>query len=116
MTIDPTIARRLQFLVRVLRKECQHLVSTDQRLFGSPFTQGKARQLEADADYASRHVAKWQLALAWLGTAALALLASNRESWIVFGIATVMWSWVSPGDWVFNPASCLPLSFLPEWW
>lgn len=54
MTIDPTIALRLQFLMRVLRKECQHLVSTDQRLFGTPFTQEKARQLEIDADLAER--------------------------------------------------------------
>jgi len=45
-------------------------------------------------EYVSRHGAKWQLALAWLGTAAVVLLASNRESWIVFGLATVMWVWV----------------------
>lgn len=30
---------RLQFLARVVRKECQHLATTDQRLFGSLFTQ-----------------------------------------------------------------------------
>jgi hypothetical protein len=36
MTINPKIALRLQFLVRVVRKECQHLVSTDQRIFGAP--------------------------------------------------------------------------------
>lgn len=45
-------------------------------------------------EYVSRHGAKWQLALAWLGTAAVVLLASNRESWIVFALATVMWVWV----------------------
>lgn len=27
MTIDPKIALRLQFLVRVVRKECQHLAT-----------------------------------------------------------------------------------------
>jgi hypothetical protein len=54
VTIDPTIDLRLQFLVRVLRKEYQHLVSTDQRLFNAPFTQEQARQLEADADLAER--------------------------------------------------------------
>lgn len=42
----------------------------------------------------SRHGAKWQLALAWLGTAAVVLLASNRESWVVFAVATLMWTWV----------------------
>jgi len=45
-------------------------------------------------EYVSRHGAKWQLALAWLGTATVVLLASNRESWIVFGLATAMWIWV----------------------
>lgn len=45
-------------------------------------------------EYVSRHGAKWQLALTWLATAAVVLLASNRESWIVFAIATVIWGWV----------------------
>ncbi|MEQ1661178.1 MAG: O-antigen ligase family protein [Thiobacillus sp.] len=45
-------------------------------------------------EYVSRHGAKWHLALAWLGTATVVLLANNRESWIVFAIATVMWGWV----------------------
>lgn len=45
-------------------------------------------------EYVSRHGAKWQLALAWLGTAAVVLLASNRESWIVFALATLIWGWV----------------------
>jgi DNA polymerase II large subunit len=43
VTIDPKIALRLQFMVRVVRKECQHLVSTDQRLFSVPFTLERAR-------------------------------------------------------------------------
>lgn len=45
-------------------------------------------------EYVSRNGAKWQLALAWLGTATVVLLASNRESWIVFALATAMWVWV----------------------
>lgn len=45
-------------------------------------------------EYASRHAAKWQLALAWLGTAVVVLLASNRESWIVFAVGSLIWSWV----------------------
>jgi O-antigen ligase len=44
-------------------------------------------------EYVSRHGAKWQLALAWLGTAAVVLLASNRQSWIVFAVATLLWGW-----------------------
>lgn len=58
-------------------------------------------------EYVSRHGAKWQLALAWLGTAAVVLLASNRESWIVFAIATVMWVWVYARRLGFSPLKLL---------
>ena len=54
MTVDPRIALRLQFLMRVVRKECQHLATTDQRLFGDPFTLERASQLEIDPDLAER--------------------------------------------------------------
>ena len=54
MTLNPEIALRLQFLARVVRKECQHLVSTDQRLFDQPFTEARASQLETDPDLAER--------------------------------------------------------------
>lgn len=54
MTIDPKIALRLQFLMRVVRKECRHLTSTDQRIFGDPFTQERAGRLETDPDLAER--------------------------------------------------------------
>ncbi|MBD3812303.1 MAG: O-antigen ligase family protein [Betaproteobacteria bacterium] len=58
-------------------------------------------------EYVSRQGAKWQLALAWLGTAAVVLLASNRESWIVFAIATLMWSWVYAQRLGFHPVRLL---------
>jgi hypothetical protein len=54
MTPNPKIALRLQFLTRVASKECQHLLSTDQRLFGHPFTHERARQLETDPDLSER--------------------------------------------------------------
>ena len=54
MTVEPAIAVRLQFLTRVVRKECQHLATTDQRLFASAFTLAQASQLEADPDLAER--------------------------------------------------------------
>lgn len=54
MTLNPKIVLRLQFLTRVVRKECQHLATTDQRLFGDPFTQGRANQLETDPELAER--------------------------------------------------------------
>lgn len=46
--------QRLKFLVRVVRKECQHLGTTDQRLFSSLFTLEQAIQLDTDPDLAER--------------------------------------------------------------
>jgi len=54
MTLESKVAQRLQFLARVVHKECQHLVTTDQRLFGSSFTLEQAAQLETDPDLAER--------------------------------------------------------------
>ena len=54
MTVEPKIALRLQFLARVVRKECKHLATTDQRLFGGLFTQAQAIRLEVDPDLAER--------------------------------------------------------------
>lgn len=54
MTIDARTALRLKFLVRVVRKECRHLSTTDQRLFGSGFSRMQANQLESDPDLAER--------------------------------------------------------------
>jgi hypothetical protein len=54
VTVEPKIALRLKFLTRVVRKECRHLATTDQRLFGSGFTLAHINQLEADPDLAER--------------------------------------------------------------
>lgn len=54
MTLEPKILLRLQFLVRVVRKECRHLVTTDQRLFGNEFSLQQAANLEEDLDLAER--------------------------------------------------------------
>jgi len=54
MTLDPKTAARLEFLTRVVRKECLHLRTTDQRLFDAPFTRERAAQLEADLTLAER--------------------------------------------------------------
>jgi uncharacterized protein with HEPN domain len=45
---------RLQFLARVVRKESQHLATTDQRLFAGGFSRTQAEQLESDLDLAER--------------------------------------------------------------
>jgi len=54
VTLEPKILLRLQFLVRVVRKECRHLVTTDQRLFGNEFSLQQAANLEEDLDLAER--------------------------------------------------------------
>lgn len=54
MTLPTALAQRLQFLVRVVRKERQHLAVTDQRLFTVPFTLAQAGDLENNPDLAER--------------------------------------------------------------
>lgn len=54
MTLEPAIALRLGFLVRVLRKEAQHLLVTDGRLFKEAFTPARALLLADDPDLAER--------------------------------------------------------------
>lgn len=45
---------RLQFLARVVAKECSHLETTDRRLFAEPFTPDRAQRLADDPDLAER--------------------------------------------------------------
>jgi len=54
MTLGKKIQLRLNFLIRVTRKQCQHLLITDQRLFEQPFTYERAQSLDADLDLAER--------------------------------------------------------------
>ena len=54
MTLDSILAERLKFLIRVVRKECIHLQTTDQRLFSVPFTSQIAAQLDTDPDLGER--------------------------------------------------------------
>ena len=54
MTLDPKLRLRLQFLARVVRRECKHLNTTDQRLFDEPFTAPRVASLETDPDLAER--------------------------------------------------------------
>ena len=51
---DKNTVIRLKFLKRVVHKECQHLISTDKRLFDTTFTIDRARQLESDPDLSER--------------------------------------------------------------
>ncbi len=62
MTLDSILAERLKFLIRVVRKECIHLQTTDQRLFAVPFTSQIAAQLDTDPDLGERveaFVGRW---------------------------------------------------------
>lgn len=54
MTLEPKILLRLQFLSRVVRKECQYLVITDSRLFKDEFTLAQVAMLESDIELAER--------------------------------------------------------------
>jgi hypothetical protein len=55
MTVKPKVLLRLQFLTRVVRKECRHLADTDQRLFeASSFTVAQAALLDENPDQAER--------------------------------------------------------------
>jgi hypothetical protein len=54
MTLEPKMVLRLQFLARVVRKECRHLATTDSRLFKGLFTCEQVLQFEADPDLSER--------------------------------------------------------------
>lgn len=54
MTLDAKLAQRLQFLARVVGKECRHLQTTAGRLFSEPFTRERALALEGDVELAER--------------------------------------------------------------
>ena len=54
MTLEPKFASRLQFLTRVVRKECRHLTTTDQRLFCDPAAINSFGELESNPDLAER--------------------------------------------------------------
>lgn len=54
MTPGTIEKQRLQFLARVVRRECKHLAATDARLFAKPFTTQRARSLDDHPDEAER--------------------------------------------------------------
>ncbi|MES1956048.1 hypothetical protein [Salinisphaera hydrothermalis] len=54
MTQDAATRQRLQFLVRVVRRESEHLALTDRRLYQQPFTSARAIALQDNADEAER--------------------------------------------------------------
>jgi hypothetical protein len=52
--VEPKIVLRLQFLARVVRKECKHLSTTDRSLFDVPFTLEQVARLEESPELAER--------------------------------------------------------------
>jgi len=48
MKIASALAARLEFLTRVTGKECQQLLDTDGRLFGTPLTVEQAQKIATD--------------------------------------------------------------------
>ncbi|MDO8938768.1 MAG: hypothetical protein Q7U98_06390 [Methylicorpusculum sp.] len=49
MTVQPKVVLRLHFLVQVVRKECKHLKTTDERLFNGNFGLEQILRLEETA-------------------------------------------------------------------
>lgn len=54
MNLESSLAERLRFLIRVVRKECAYLTHTDRRLFAAPFSVEMAAELDRDHDLAER--------------------------------------------------------------
>lgn len=54
MSTYPPDLDRLNFLVRVVSKECAHLIATNERLFRVPFTEETAKRLACDPELAER--------------------------------------------------------------
>ncbi|MBP7485011.1 MAG: hypothetical protein KA781_06860 [Aquabacterium sp.] len=54
MNLLPEQAARLQFLLRVVQRECDHLRGTTSRLFVVPFTPARVSQLLTDAALAEQ--------------------------------------------------------------
>ncbi len=54
MSINETTRLRLQFLTRVVVKERDHLLITDQRLFQSPFDLNRVKEMDTDVDLSER--------------------------------------------------------------
>jgi hypothetical protein len=54
MTLEASVALRLQFLARVIRKECKHLMDTDIRLFAQGMTIEQVKDLEDQPELAER--------------------------------------------------------------
>lgn len=52
--VESNLEKRLQFLVRVVRKEGKHLATTDQRLFGQNLSLQQVVNLESNPDLAER--------------------------------------------------------------
>lgn len=52
--LDSGLLMRLQFLVRVVRKKCQYIASTDQRLFHTLFNIEGVKRLETNLELSER--------------------------------------------------------------
>ena len=54
MMLEEDVKHRIQFLDRVVQRECRHLNRTSDRLFEEPFTLEKARTIGDDDDLSER--------------------------------------------------------------
>ncbi len=61
MNIENNVKLRLQFLARVVQRECSHLNQTTERLFVEPFSLDRAKKIGNDEDLSER--------LGWISSA-----------------------------------------------
>ena len=54
MNIENNVKLRLQFLARVVQRECSHLNQTTERLFVEPFLLDRAKKIGNDEDLSER--------------------------------------------------------------
>jgi len=54
MKLESKIKLRLQFLARVVQRECRHLNQTAERLFAEPFSLERAQKIADDEDLSER--------------------------------------------------------------
>jgi hypothetical protein len=101
MTLNPKSVVRLKFLTGVVCKECQHLLSTHQRLFETPFTIDRARQLETDPDlseWVEAFVGRFGRLQDTIGDKLLPMLLVWH--WVSH-LAPQSTTWTGQNDWVY---------------
>lgn len=108
MTVNRRMAERLTFLARVVRKECNYLQTTDERLFIVPFTPENVTRLETEvmlAEQAEAFVSRFGRLQDTLGDKLLPVLLEfmgEAPAPLMDNLSRAeKWGWVeSVDDWI----------------